>query len=201
MRPRSHGIDKLAIDPVISCDCGLFRARLTSFPEDSPGRLVCYCRDCQSFLRKINRTDVLDSYGGTEVIPVYPSDIEILQGQDQLKCNRLTAQGTSRWTASCCNSPIANTRAGIPWVGLFHTTFTAADRDALEKIGRVRSRIHGSDALAGAPYRISSKIAFGDMLVVMPFLLKGKILRKHRNSPFFEADDRTPISEPEVLSG
>ena len=183
----------------ISCDCGSFKAEVASFPENTPGRLVCYCSDCQSFMQKINRTDVLDSHGGTEIVPVYPSETAFLEGRDRLKCNKLTEHGIYRWTTSCCNSPIANTKVGFPWVGLFHSTFTAGNACALEALGAVKSRIYGRDALDGAPHGISEKFSFKDLLVVLPFIIKGKILGKHRNSPFFEADGSTPIRDPELL--
>ena len=70
----------------IQCQCGKFRARLKAFPNGTPGRLVCYCDDCQSYLRHLKRTDLLDAHAGTEVIPAYPADVEILQGKEQLKC-------------------------------------------------------------------------------------------------------------------
>ncbi len=183
----------------ISCDCGSFRANLISFPKNTPGRLVCYCRDCQVYAERLGRQDVLDGYGGTEVIPVYPKEIEILQGVDTLKCYRLTKNGTYRWATSCCNSPILNTRAEFPWAGILHTAYTSSEPNALSTLGEIRSRINGQHALDGAPFKISEKIKFKDMLVVMPFIIKGKILQMHKGSPFFEADNVTPICKPEIL--
>ncbi len=180
----------------IACDCGKFKASLTAFPKNTTGRLVCYCGDCQNYLAKIDRPDRLDNFGGTEIVPVYPSEIEFLQGKEQLQCNRLTKEGLFRWKASCCNSPIANTRVGFPWVGLFHSTYTAVDTDILSRLGNVKSRIYGRDAKKGAPFEISNKISFRDLLVVLPFVIKGKIFKKHKNSPFFESDGITPISSP-----
>ncbi len=181
----------------ISCDCGAFIAELTAFPKHTPGRLVCYCDDCQAYVKKIQRTDVLDEYGGTEVIPAYPKEIDIIQGIDTLKCYRLTTEGTYRWATSCCNSPILNSKPGFPWAGIFHTAYKKPN--ALSKLGEVKSRIYGKYALAGAPFKISKKIAFRDMLVVMPFIIKGKILGMDKQSPFFDPDNKTPIVEPEIL--
>jgi len=180
----------------IACDCGKFKAMLTSFPQNSPGRLVCYCSDCQAFLSKIGRTDRLDPFGGTEIIPVYPAEIEFLQGKAHLQCYRLTKEGPYRWKTNCCNSPIANTRVGFPWVGLVHSTHTAVDKESLGRVGGIKSRIYGRDAKQGAPFEISNKISFSDMLVVIPFILKGKLLKKQKNSPFFENDATTPICTP-----
>lgn len=162
--------------------------------------MVCYCNDCQDFLSIMERSDRLDKFGGTEIVPVYPSDIKILQGKEYLQCHRLTKNGLYRWSASCCISPIANTRAEFPWVGLFHSTFTSIDSNSLNRLGKIKCRIFGRDAKKGAPFPISPKIGFSDMLVVLPFVIKGKILKKHRHSPFFEDDGRTPISPSNELN-
>ncbi len=88
------------------CDCGAFEAELTHFPAHSPGRLMCYCDDCQRFLEKLGRPELLDAYGGTEVVPVYPCEIHIIRGREQLVCNQLSPKGLFRWSSRCCNSPL-----------------------------------------------------------------------------------------------
>ncbi|QQR88915.1 MAG: hypothetical protein IPJ88_11875 [Myxococcales bacterium] len=185
----------------IRCDCGIFRAELAAFPRNPPGRLVCYCDDCQSYLEKLGRQDLLDPYDGTEIVPVYPSEFNIVSGQQALRCNRLSEQGLNRWSTTCCNSPIANTRARFPWVGLIHSTFTVDDPTYLEKtFGAVRSRIYGRYAKEGHPFPIAEKMGLKDMLAVLPFLLKGFMLKKHRHSQFFKDDGTSPIAEPSILS-
>ncbi|MCQ0969680.1 DUF6151 family protein [Paracoccus sp. TK19116] len=183
----------------ISCDCGTFQAELTRFPDHTPGRLVCYCRDCQSFLNRLGRHDLLDDHGGTEVIPVYPSEIWIVSGVDQLQCNRLSPNGIYRWSVRCCNSPIGNMRAGIPWFGILHNAFHAADPNAPKRLGPVRARIYGRDAIGQPPFPISHKIGFRDMLAVLPFILKGRLAGKTKGSPFTQDDGITPIVEPRLL--
>ena len=160
----------------ISCDCGSFKARLTSFPKNTPGRLVCYCSDCQHYLKLLDRKGVLDEFGGTEIIPVYPNEVEFLSGGEQLSCYQLTGKGPYRWFASCCNAPIANTRTGFPWVGVIHSAFKKENPDALNSLGDIKSRIQGKDALAGTTFPISDKIGMSDMFVVLPFIVKGKIV-------------------------
>jgi len=108
----------------ISCDCGTFKADLTAFPKNTPGRLVCYCKDCQEYLEKINRKDLLDNYGGTQVIPAYPKEVKIIEGGDSLKCYRLSSHGLHRGAAGCCNTPIINGKPGVCWAGIFHSAST-----------------------------------------------------------------------------
>lgn len=183
----------------ISCDCGAFQAELTRFPDHTPGRLMCYCKDCQKFLEKLGRQDLLDAYGGTEIIPVYPSEIRIIQGQDQLVCNRLSPNGLFRWSTRCCNSPIGNTKAKLPWFGILHNAYRAADPAALDRLGPVRSRIYGRDAKGSPPFPIANKIGFKDTLTVLPFLARGMIGRKYKPSPFFADDHVSPIVPPRLL--
>lgn len=184
---------------IIQCDCGAFKAELTGFPKNTPGRLVCYCADCQAYLQKLGRAEHLDAHGGTEVIPVYPDEFKILSGADKLQCNRLTKKGLNRFSTTCCNSPIANCVAGFPWVGVLHSAYTASDAGSLERLGPIRSRIMGKSATGSPPFKIAAKLDFKAFLAVFPFMLKGKLFGKARNNPFFEADGKRPITEPKLL--
>lgn len=185
----------------IQCECGKFRAELRAFPGNTPGRLVCYCDDCQMYMRHLGRTDLLDANGGTEVIPAYPADVKVLQGLEHLKCTRLTATGTFRFSTSCCNTPIANARPGEPWMGFLHCVYTAGDARTLDQtFGPVRSRIMGRYAKGTPPAGTPNTFDLRAMVTVLPFLLKGKILRKSKASPFFADDGITSIVAPQVLT-
>lgn len=185
----------------IQCECGQFRASINNFPNETPGRLGCYCDDCQSYLIHLNRTDLLDKSGCTEVVPVYPDNLKFKEGQKHLKCIQLAEKGTYRWFAGCCNSPIANTKAAMPWVGLFAHTFVQKNPEFLEKtFGPIKSRILGKFAKGEVASNTASKMNFLAFKTVFPFILKGKIFKRHRNSPFFESDGLEPISKPHVMN-
>lgn len=185
----------------IQCECGKFAARLKAFPNDTPGRLVCYCNDCQTYLRHLGRADLLDANGGTEVIPAYPADMEVLRGREHLKCTRLSPNGLFRFSTACCNTPVANTRPGQPWLGLLRGMYTATGAQALDQtLGPVRSRIMGRYAKGTPPAGTPATFNLKAMATVMPFMLKGALLRKSRPSPFFAADGVTPVVVPYVLS-
>src|SRR6476646_2142775 len=104
----------------IQCECGRFRAELTSFPRNTPGRLACYCDDCQTYAHFLGRADLLDAAGGTEVVPAYPAEVKFVAGKELLACTRLSPRGMFRWSTTCCNTPIANTMPGFPWAGIFY---------------------------------------------------------------------------------
>jgi hypothetical protein len=185
----------------IQCECGKFRAQLEKFPRNTPGRLVCYCDDCQTFLEYLNRADLLDTAGGTEVIPVYPAEMKILEGREVLKCVRLSPKGLYRWFTGCCNTPVANVQPGFPWVGMVHRVYSVKDAGYLEKtLGPIKSRIMGRFAKGTPPNGTASGIDFKGFVTVLPFLLKGVVMGRAKGSPFFEQDGRTPIVHPVVLS-
>lgn len=183
----------------VRCDCGAFQAELTHFPAHSAGRLVCYCSDCQRYLEKLGRPDLFDAYGGTEIIPVYPSEIRIIKGQEQLVCNQLSPDGLFRWSTRCCNSPIGNIQAKFPWFGILHSVYLAADPECLERLGPVRSRIYGRNAQGAPPFPISRKMGLEDMFKVLPFIARGVLGGKYKGSPFFRTDNVSPIARPRLL--
>jgi hypothetical protein len=185
----------------IQCECGKFRAELEKFPHNTPGRLVCYCDDCQTYLHHLARPDLLDPAGGTEVIPAYPSEIKIVAGREVLRSLRLSPQGLYRWYAGCCKTPVANTKPGFPWVGIPHRAYSVNDPGYLEKtLGPIKSRIEGRFAKGSPPPGTASGIDFKGFMTVLPFLLKGMLMGKAKSSPFFEKDGQTPIVQPVVLS-
>jgi hypothetical protein len=185
----------------IQCECGKFRAQLEKFPRNTPGRLACYCDDCQTYAHYLDRVDLLDAAGGTEVVPVYPVDMKILEGRDVIKCVRLSPNGLYRWYAGCCNTPVAATRPGFPWLGLVHRVYGVKDPGYLDRtLGPVKSRIMGRFAQGTPPSGTAAKIDFKGFLTVFPFLFKGVLTGKSRHSPFFEHDGRTPIVAPIVVS-
>lgn len=185
----------------IQCECGKFRAKLKAFPSNTPGRLVCYCDDCQSYLHYLKRDDLLEANGGTEVIPAYPADVEILSGLEHLRCTQLSPNGTFRFSTSCCNTPIVNTRPKEPWAGFLRCVYTARDSYQLDQmLGPVRSRIMGRYAKGTPPAGTPEKFNLKAFVTVMPFMLKGKLLKKSKPSPFFAEDGVTPIIAPHILN-
>lgn len=183
----------------IQCDCGKFIAKVEKFPKETPGRAVCYCDDCQLFMKSIGRIDLLDANGGTEIVPVYSSNIHILTGKENLECIRLKKGGTYRWKTNCCNTPIGNTAPRNAWFGMIAKVFNQNDSAALKNLlGPVKSRIHGRFAIGTPPKGTSEKIGFKDFLVVFPFILKGKLLKSRKKSEFFDSHFKA-IVKPKIL--
>lgn len=91
----------------MQCSCGAFKAQLKR-PRRAL-RVVCYCRDCQSYSHYLTAHAPLaiDRQGGTEVIALAPEHVVFEQGVEQLRCMSLSAQGTYRWYTHCCGSAVA----------------------------------------------------------------------------------------------
>jgi hypothetical protein len=182
----------------IQCECGKFRAKLKAFPRHTPGRLVCYCNDCQAYLHHLQRDDLLDANGGAEVIPAYPADVDILSGREQLKCTRLSPKGAFRFSTACCNTPIVGVSPKAPWASFPRCVYPAKELD--QALGPVRSRVFGRDAKGTPPAGTAKKLNLKAVITVLPFMLKGKLFKKAKPSPFFAEDGVTPIVVPHVLS-
>lgn len=183
----------------IQCECGQFKAELTRFPKNTPGRFTCYCDDCQAFLHFIKREELLDQNGGSEIIPAYPADFKITSGINVLKCVRLSPKGMYRFYTSCCSYPVANTDPVRPWVGIMSGMYKAKNPDILDQqLGPNKISFMGQFAKGTPPPGTPDKIDFKGIVAVLPFLVKGKLLKKAKPSPFF--DNGECIVTPKVLT-
>ncbi|MGE3759985.1 MAG: DUF6151 family protein [Pseudobdellovibrionaceae bacterium] len=183
----------------IQCECGKFRAELLQFPKNTPGRLKCYCDDCQTYLHYLRRADLLDENGGTEIIPAYPADIKITAGRDLVRCTRVVPTGMFRFSTTCCNTPIANTDPKRPWAGIHRRMYTVKDPDGVDKeLGPIKSSIMGKYGKGTLPPGVPQKFDLKGFVAVMPYLLKGIFLGKSKPSPFFENGES--IVAPVVLT-
>lgn len=189
------------MNATIQCKCGKFQAEISNFESSTPGRAVCYCDDCQSFLHHLGQAEFLDANGGSEIVPVYPRAIKVTMGREQLRCTQLSPKGLYRFSTACCKTPVVNFAANMPWVGMWSRVFTMKDTSFLEHtLGPVKSRIMAKFAYGKLPPDASMKLGLKDAAFIVPFILKGFVLGKRLPSPFLEADGKTPIVTPEVIS-
>jgi len=130
----------MASDVALRCRCGALRGVASDVSPSSGFRFVCYCNDCQAFARFLERDDVLDPAGGTDIFQLAPARVTLTSGTDTLRCVQRSNR-VLRWYAECCRTPVANTAAGprFPIVGVIHS-FIDQDPDA-----------RGRDELLGPP--------------------------------------------------
>jgi hypothetical protein len=177
------------MDIPLRCGCGKLGGLARGIERGQNRRIVCMCDDCQAYARKLNRADVLGANGGTEIIPMFPSQIMLLRGLDQLACLRLTPHGLFRFYARCCKTPIANCKAAsLPYAGVVRV---ALDFDA-DALGPIYARMQGRYGYGKLPPGTSLKVSPRTILYTLRFVARGAILRAQRPSPFFD-DSGQPI--------
>src|ERR1700704_3270073 len=123
----------------LRCRCGHLRGVANQVAPDSGFRFVCYCQDCRAFARFLERPDVLDAAGGTDIFHMPAGRVKLTTGTDAVRCLHFSSR-VFRWYADCCRTPIANTAGPrFPVIGLIHSLMS------LDTDSRAR------DALLGAP--------------------------------------------------
>ena len=184
----------------LKCQCGKVAGVARDITPNAGNRIICYCRDCQAFANHINPdSDILNEFGGTEILQVPPSLITIHQGVEHLACLRLSEKGLHRWYAGCCNTAVGNTVGlSMPFVGLIHT-FIPPDQNLDSIAGPVLGSVYVDQATGQVPAAIrGSKSQRAIMVRVIRKILSWKIFGKGRPNPLFK-DSGTPIVEPEVV--
>lgn len=193
-------------DLPLRCRCGRVRGTASGVAPSSGFRFVCYCKDCQAFARFLERPDVLDAAGGTDIFQLPPAKVKLTEGTDALRCVRLsTRTRVLRWYTDCCRTPIGNTadRPGFPIAALIHAFM---DHDAMAA-GRSRSEILGPPVC-----RIFERSAVGPLPADAPpppslrafarrasKMLAWWVRELARPSPFFDEVTKAPRAEPRVL--
>ncbi len=152
----------------------------------------------------LERGELMDDWGGSEVLQMTPARIELSQGADQLACVRLSPKGLMRWYARCCSTPIANTMAsaGMAFAGvlvaLVDLPADAHTRD--EALGPMTARVNGRARLSGV--QGAPKLALFPLLTIaraLRLMIGGKLRGEHQPSPFFD-EGGAPRVTPQVLS-
>jgi hypothetical protein len=187
----------------LRCRCGLVRGTATDVSPRTGTRLFCYCDDCQAYARFLARQDVLDAHGGTEIFHLTPSQIAITEGEEHLRCLRLSPKGMLRWFAGCCNTPIGNTiSARLPFVGLVDCFIDhAADGRSRDEALGPPVRIHGRFARGGGgPDGTHPSASMGLLARSVGHLVRAWLAGKGRPSPFFDDTTGVPCVAPRVLT-
>lgn len=140
-------------DVAVRCRCGQVRGRLRDVSPVKVNRVVCYCGDCQAFAHWLERADVLDAHGGTDIVQFAPSSLAFEGGDDRIVGMRLSSNGLHRWYATCCKTPLGNTvSAAVPFIGLpLRTLPDVTDPDEQDALFGRAFPVLGKSALGAAP--------------------------------------------------
>jgi hypothetical protein len=163
---------------------------------------VCYCRDCQAFARFLERLDVLDAAGGTDIFQMPTGRVKLTAGTDAVRCLNFSSK-IFRWYTDCCRTPIGNTAGpGFPVVGLIHS-FMSHDADGPsrdEVIGAPLCRIYQHSAVGPLPPNAPVPLSLGLIALRASRLLGWWLRGLGRPTPFFEDHTNAPLSVPRVLT-
>ena len=72
----------MPLDLPLRCQCGRMRGVASHVSPSSGFRFVCYCGDCQAFARFLDRADVLDHAGGTDIFHMPPARVKLTAGAE-----------------------------------------------------------------------------------------------------------------------
>ncbi len=173
-----------------SCSCGKTQLSV----ETSGGsRVLCYCKDCQAFARHFQRTDMLDSRGGSDLYQVQPHQVTFLKGEENLAALRLTNRGPARWYAACCGTPMANTWTSpkVPFATMIASQFERPD-----DLGPIHAQSFRRDALGYV-----EKEGSGMPLVYLAFFyraISSFVTGGWRRSAFFDEEGQPRVAFREL---
>jgi len=158
--------------------------------------VVCYCNDCRAFIHALGRADVLDQFGGTELLITTPSRLKLTSGFENLRCLRLSEKGLLRWHWGCCNTPLANTTAapGLPFVSIHRAFIDLDNTNALGPMKRVFARF----AIGSPPPGAEPSQSPTTIIKIMSFLFMARLYGAHRPNPLFVGGK--PTVTPHILS-
>ena len=182
----------------LRCRCGKVRGTASEVAAASGFRFVCYCTDCQKFARFLERPDVLDGAGGTDIFQMPIGRVKLIAGTDKIRCLRLSGK-VYRWYTDCCRTPIGNTAGPrFPVIGLIHCFMDheadGRSRDELlgTKLCRIYERSATAPLLPDAPPPLSLAFFPKRAATLLSWWWRGLA----RPNPFFDALTGAPIFPP-----
>jgi hypothetical protein len=186
----------------LRCRCGHVRGLAKEVGPDEGFRLVCYCQDCQTFARFLQRPDVLDGAGGTDIFQMPTGRVKLTSGADAVRCLHLSSK-VFRWYTDCCRTPIGNTAGPrFPIVGVIHSFMSddAEGRSRDEVLGAPLCRIYERSAVGPLPPNAPPPLQLSIISRRGAKLLSWWLRGLRRPNPFFDDHTNAPLSVPRVLT-
>jgi hypothetical protein len=191
----------LTTDIPLGCVCGKLRGTALGVSRATTARIVCYCDDCQAYAAFLARPGITDAWGGTDVVQIAPSRVELTNGVQALACVRLSEKGMYRWHCGECKTPLANTVSPrVPFASLFRTVLDpgATDNACDELLGPPIGHVRTKSARGKPPSEPQS--LFRIVTHCGGLLGKWWLTGAGSPSPFFDTATRTPAVEPRILT-
>jgi len=183
-------------DVPLKCKCGKVKGMATGVSPASGNHGRCTCIDCRAFIRFLERAEILDEDGGTELFQFTPSQIQITFGGELLRCVRLSPKGMIRWFTDCCKTPMGNTMPWprLPFVGMpiLFMDFAALGKRPEDILGPIT--MTGFENQATRPVaKVSGGVKVKVLGKMFWILGTGFVLGRAQPSPFFKADGTTTV--------
>ena len=179
------------------------RGLASDISPSSGFRFVCYCKDCQAFARFLERGDVLDPAGGTDIFQMPAGRVKLSAGTDAMQCLRLSNK-VLRWYTDCCRTPIANTAIGpgFPAVSVVHSFMVhpADCRSRDEVLGQPLCRIYERSAAGPLPPNAPGPPSLAVFTRRASRMLGWWVRGLGRPTPFFDDWTKAPRAMPRVLT-
>ena len=187
----------------LRCLCGRVRGVAIDVSPSTGFRFLCYCKDCQAFARFLERADVLDAAGGTDIFQMPPSRVKLTAGTDAVRCLGFSSK-VLRWYTDCCRTPIGNTAAGprFPVVAVVHSFMDheGDNRSRDEVLGPQLCRIYERSAVAPLPPNAPAPASFRVFVRRASRILDWWVRGLGRPTPFFDDRTKAPYAVPRVLT-
>ena len=197
-------VARLPLDLPLRCRCGRVRGVASKVSPSGGFRFVCYCEDCQAFARFLERPDVLDSAGGTDIFQMPPGRVKLTAGTDAVRCLRLSEKGVLRWYTDCCRTPIGNTAASprFPVIAVIHSFMVhgADGRSRDEVLGPPLCGIYDRSAVGPLPPNAPAPPSLGVFARRASTIFGWWVLGLGRPSPLFDDRSNAPRVVPRVLT-
>jgi hypothetical protein len=190
-------------DLPLRCRCGHVHGIASEVSPSTGCRVVCYCEDCQAFARFLERPDVFDAAGGTDIFQMPPGRLKLTAGMDAVRCLRLSKRGIFRWYTDCCRTPIGNTAGPrVPVIGVIHSFMDheADGRSRNEVLGPPLCRIYERSAIGPLPPTAPVPPSFGVFVRRASKILGWWARGLGRPTPFFDDRTNAPRPVPRVLT-
>ena len=155
------------------------------------------------FARFLERADVLDPAGRTDIFQMPPGRVKLTAGTDAMRCLRLSNK-VLRWYTDCCRTPIANTpaRPGFPVIGMIHSFMDheTDNRPRDEVLGPPLCRIHERSAVGPLPPKAPPPASLTVFARRASKLFGWWVRGLGRPTPFFDDRTNAPRVVPRVLT-
>src|SRR5215831_1708709 len=191
-------------DLPLRCRCGRVRGVASEVAPYAGFRFVCYCKDCQAYARFLERPDVLDAAGGTDIFQMPPGRVKLTAGTDAVRCLRLSEKGVLRWYTVCCRTPICNTAASprFPVFAVVHSFMVhgADGRSQDDVLGPPLCGIYERSAVGPLPPNAAAPPSLGVFAPRASKIFGWWVLGLGRPSPLFDDRTNAPHAVPRVLT-